>query len=323
MPERNPFLLEEPAVISFSGGRTSAYLLHRTLEAYGGELPEGVRVIFCNTGKERPETLDFIERCSQRWSVPVTWLEYWPGENPSGKSRHWFREVNYATAARQGEPFTTLIEARKVPPNVRMRFCTGQLKIHTTNRYVRHELGWTEYRNAIGLRHDEPRRVAKILAPQQTTRTVETLFGQEEETVGRYKEELSGEEPCCPLHRAKVTLDEIMAFWQQERGGLALNDWLALPKAERPGWDLELRPDEGNCDCCFLKGAGKLLEIMRERPDLAAWWIEQEEKQLGKSSHTFRNDRPPYRILLEMAQQPGLDFSCFPSDPTLPCHCTD
>ena len=54
-----------PRLIHFSGGRTSAYLLFHTLEAYGGSLAKNVRVVFCNTGKEREETLIFIRRCSE------------------------------------------------------------------------------------------------------------------------------------------------------------------------------------------------------------------------------------------------------------------
>ena len=32
----------------------------------------------------------------------------------------------------------------------------------------------------------------------------------------------------------------------------------------------------GNCDLCFLKSSKKRLSIIRERPDLARWWIEKE-----------------------------------------------
>lgn len=61
--------------ISFSGGRTSAYMLHQILEA-NGDLPKRAKVVFANTGREMPATLDFVQECSERWNVPITWLEY-------------------------------------------------------------------------------------------------------------------------------------------------------------------------------------------------------------------------------------------------------
>lgn len=76
MTRGNPYRLDTPAVVSFSGGRTSGMMLWHVIEAFGGTLPDDVKVVFANTGKERPETLDFVERCSQRWGVPVVWLEY-------------------------------------------------------------------------------------------------------------------------------------------------------------------------------------------------------------------------------------------------------
>jgi 3'-phosphoadenosine 5'-phosphosulfate sulfotransferase (PAPS reductase)/FAD synthetase len=65
----NPYKIEGPAVISFSGGRTSAYMLRKVLDAHEGELPPDVFVVFADTGKERPETLDFVRECSKRWGV--------------------------------------------------------------------------------------------------------------------------------------------------------------------------------------------------------------------------------------------------------------
>ena len=62
-------------VVSFSGGRSSGYMLHQFLDHNNG-LPSNAKVVFCNTGKEHHATLDFVKECSQRWSVPIVWLEY-------------------------------------------------------------------------------------------------------------------------------------------------------------------------------------------------------------------------------------------------------
>jgi len=64
----NPYLIEGPAVISFSGGRTSGYMLKHILDAHGGTLPDDIIVSFQNTGKEMPETLDFVRDCGERWA---------------------------------------------------------------------------------------------------------------------------------------------------------------------------------------------------------------------------------------------------------------
>src|SRR5262245_59992712 len=151
-------------------------MLRRVLDAHGGALPADRVVVFCNTGKEREETLDFVERCSLEWGVPVRWLEY-----RHRRGDHCFCEVNYATASREGEPFQAAIRARGVRgwlPNVYSRTCTIELKVLTTWRFVTQALGWAEYYNAIGLRADEPARVAKALGRKLRRRPERTLFGE-------------------------------------------------------------------------------------------------------------------------------------------------
>lgn len=206
----DPFLLPPQSVLSFSGGRTSGYLLRRVLDAFGGRLPSDRAVVFCNTGKEREETLEFVEECHQRWDVPIHWLEYrWePG-------RHYFVEVDFATASRNGEPFRQVIQAKSFLPNPVMRFCTGWLKIKTTNRFVRETLGWKEYHNAIGLRTDEPRRVKKMLRQKQVT-TRPTLFG-DEVIKENGADHPTGETPVCPLAEAGITNADVLRFWGGNR----------------------------------------------------------------------------------------------------------
>lgn len=243
----NPYLLDTPAVVSFSGGRTSGYMLYHILQAFGGRLPDDVKVIFCNTGKERPETLDFVERCSQEWGVPVTWLEYdsVTKEGERQKTRNgrlerpyqpFAREVNYATASRNGEPFEKIIRDRGMLPNPIARFCTVEGKILTTVRYLE-SLGWGQWDNAIGFRADEPQRVAKL---------------------ERANRRHAGETPVYPLFHAGATRDNVMRFWN------------AHP------FDLQLEQDEGNCDACLAgetevvtsQGIKQIKDLVGTEPEL-------------------------------------------------------
>lgn len=70
----DPFLIDGPTCISFSGGRTSAYMLWRALQSNGG-LPDEAVVTFANTGKEDVHTLEFVQACADEWDVPIAWIE--------------------------------------------------------------------------------------------------------------------------------------------------------------------------------------------------------------------------------------------------------
>jgi len=72
---KNPYRIDGPAVISFSGGRSSGFMLYNILEAYDGKLPDDIQVVFSNTGLEHRETYEFIHRIEENWT-PITWLEY-------------------------------------------------------------------------------------------------------------------------------------------------------------------------------------------------------------------------------------------------------
>jgi len=149
--ESKYILPPDKVLISFSGGRTSAYMLHQILAA-NGDLPERVRVVFANTGREMPETLDFVQECSDRWAVQVVWVE---DAKRGGDAL--FDVVSHNSASFDGEPFERLIERKKACPDQSKRFCTEHLKILPTRRYLM-SLGWTEWTNAVGIRADESHR---------------------------------------------------------------------------------------------------------------------------------------------------------------------
>jgi 3'-phosphoadenosine 5'-phosphosulfate sulfotransferase (PAPS reductase)/FAD synthetase len=189
----DPFLITGPAVISFSGGRTSAYMLWRILQAHGGTLPVDVVVCFANTGREMPATLDFVRDCSAAWNVPVVWLEF------THRGKNGYQVVNHNQAARAGEPFEALLVAASALPNPVQRSCTSELKIRTMKRYVLMELRWKSWQNVIGLRADEKKRVEHKRKPSRERWTVS-----------------------MPLFDAGIKKPDVLAFWKDQPFDLRL-----------------------------------------------------------------------------------------------------
>lgn len=184
----DPFKITEPTLISFSGGRTSAYMLWRVLQSNNGILPKDAVVCFANTGKEVEQTYEFIKDCEDHWNVKINWLEYLP-DAPG------FKVVDFGTAARNGEPFEAVIRKYGKLPNPAQRWCTGKLKITTMHKFVC-SLGWKHHEqdnnDFVGIRYDEQRRAAK--APLSK----------------------------LPLVASKITKADVMDFWSKQSFDLRL-----------------------------------------------------------------------------------------------------
>lgn len=251
----NPYLITGPALISFSGGRTSAFMLWQILQAHGGKLPDDVVVAFANTGKEREETLRFVHECGTRWGVHIHWLEWRPMPER-------FAEAGFNSAARSGEPFEGLIALRGRLPNALQRFCSRELKVEPIKAFCL-SLGWDHWQNVIGLRYDEGLRVLRKLA-------------ENDKGGHRWKSAM-------PMAKAKATKADVMAFW-------AGHDF-----------DLGLMPHEGNCDLCFLKSRGKLSEIIRSRPGVEDWWVQQEA-----GGNRFERSRSYQELAAQTLAQPDM-----------------
>lgn len=279
----NPYKIEGPALISFSGGRTSAFMLKQIIDAHGGTLPNDIYVTFANTGKEMPETLDFVQACSEHWDVKVHWLEL---EMADERPVYRTKEVTYETASRDGKPFEALIGRRSYLPNPVARFCTAELKIRRMKDFMWKMQGYKHWDNVLGLRYDEPKRVSS------------SRNASERERWGNL----------MPMYDAKHTVKDVLEFWQKA------NFDLTLPSID--GQTLA-----GNCDLCFLKGRKTLTKLIKERPDLTTWWIAQENRIGEGTGATFRSDRPPYVELLKEAENPVMDDMF--EDDAMSCFCHD
>jgi len=276
----NPYKIDGPALISFSGGRTSGFMLYNIIQAHGGKLPDDIHVVFANTGKEAPETLDFVHEISQKWDIKIHWLEMYLGkERPIYRTK----EVTYETAARNGEPFEELLDHRKYLPNPVTRFCTSELKIKVMYRFMRKIKGYKDWFNVIGLRYDEPRRVASAMKQYNTWTNI------------------------TPMNDAKHTVKDVTEFWNKQNFDLNLTN----ANGKTPA---------GNCDLCFLKGMDTTISILKERPEMADWWIKQEQKFGKHSGATFRKDRPSYIKLVDISKS---QQNLFNDDDQMTCFCHD
>lgn len=235
-------------------------MLRLLLDEHGGTLPADCHVVFANTGKEDEATLRFVRDCAHGWSVPIVWVEYMPdGEG--------WRRVDFASASRNGEPFEALIRKRNYLPNPVARFCTVELKILRIADYMR-SLGNEEFEVLVGLRADEPKRIAKLRAdPSGGTRGIERR---------------------APLADLGVTRQEVGRYWQTAPFDLT------LPNVNGTTYG-------GNCDLCFLKATQIVMSLIAQNPNRALWWVKQ-EKSISNSKiqngGTFRKDRPSYSQMM-------------------------
>lgn len=217
--------MNEVNVLSFSGGRTSAYMLWK----YKDEID---LVIFCNTGKEAEGTLEFVKNCGEYFDKEIIWLEF----NPNSENK--YDIVSFETASRNGEPFERLIRKNKFLPNRRMRTCTVEMKATTIKRYLKKglKLNVHNVNMYLGIRKDEPNRYYKL---KNTNR--------------------NGWENVMPLFKDDITKNDVLEFWKNQP------------------FDLNIHSHEGNCDLCFLKGLSKKIELLKDKPEIANWWIDMED----------------------------------------------
>lgn len=148
MSENNSIL------VSVSGGRTSAFMAIYLKNLW----PEkNIEFVFANTGKEKEETLIFLDKLDKHWELGIVWLE--ADVNPIKGKGTKFKKVNFETASRNGEPFYDVIKKYGLPSKL-FRHCTRELKERPIHKYAKSIFG-SNYITAIGIRADEKHRIGK------------------------------------------------------------------------------------------------------------------------------------------------------------------
>ena len=243
-------------VCTFSGGRTSAFM-GRLLKEMPKYKDYQKVFIFANTGKEKEETLEFIDRCDKEFNLNIVWLEALVNKEKGIGTT--YKVVSFETASRNGEPFKDMLDKYAMPNNFASN-CTRELKLYPINKYVK-DLGFDEVVTAMGIRYDERHRESNSADKQNIIYPL--------------------------IYDLKVDNKFIRDWW------------------DRQSFDLDLKDYEGNCDLCFKKSLKKRLTIIKEKPEVADWWLKMEQDYSSEAIPRFDlRTNKSIDQLIEMAKQP-------------------
>ena len=115
----------------------------------------------------------------------------------------------------------------------------------------------------------------------------------------------------APMAMAKHTKKDVTEFWAKQPFDLKLQNFNGVTK-------------HGNCDLCFLKGAGQVYSLIAEKPERAIWWAKMEALALTSKPDgaKFHKDRPTYQQMYDNVMMQG-DWIGHEDDESISCFCGD
>lgn len=138
-------------VISFSGGRTSAFM---TLEVL--KIHPNAEVIFMDTGAEHPKTYEFIRNFSRFFGIKITCLRVVP--NSKMRKASTYEQLTVDEIGPDLIPWKRMLN-KYGHPYVGGAFCTDRMKTVPFTKYCDAWYGKGNYDRWLGIRIDEPNRL--------------------------------------------------------------------------------------------------------------------------------------------------------------------
>jgi hypothetical protein len=280
--------MKKKLLVSFSGGKSSGYMLWWIFNEWQDRHNWEIVVVFANTGKEVEGTLLFVDECANEWGIDIVWVEAKckddngvPFSEKGRSVKH--KVVNFETASRNGEPFEEMISILGIP-STNAPLCSYQLKRAAIMSYIK-SIGWDDYYTAIGVRVDEPKRLPSM-ADAENKKIIYFL---------------------AHVH---PTTKKFVSLWWSNRG-----------------FNLDIHPDDGNCDNCWKKDLNRLCRNARRKPNSFDWWqnmtdkyghLNPREVDLEPPFNFYRGNLSPKEIL-EIANKKNNQTILFTGEPFNSC----
>ena len=146
-------------VVSFSGGRTSAYLVISAIELFG---VENVDVVSMDTGAEHPMTYEFIRQfhayITEVYGLEITYLRT-NFDSPLGQGNS-YHVLGVDRIKADLKPFADMVNKYGVP-YIGGMFCTDRMKLVPFTKYCNEKYGRGNFETWLGIRADEPKRLTE------------------------------------------------------------------------------------------------------------------------------------------------------------------
>ncbi len=147
---------EKVKVVSFSGGRTSAYLVW--LMEKTKRPGEVVVYLFMDTGAEHPKTYEFVRNVVKHFGIDLVCLRV--DINPELGKGNGYKVVSIDEIGPDLSPWSEMMKKYGVP-YYGGAFCTDRMKLVPFKKYCDDAFGKGNYETWLGIRADEPNRLAK------------------------------------------------------------------------------------------------------------------------------------------------------------------
>ena len=256
-------------VISFSGGRTSAYLVWLIvveLILKGVNLKDIV-VIFMDTGAEHPKTYEFVRNIVKYWGINLVCLRV--EINPKLGKGNSYEVISIDDIGKDLKPWEKMLE-KYGTPYLGGAFCTDRMKTAPYLKYCNEHFGKGNYITWLGIRYDEPKRLIgddiqykksaykQLKAQALEDYEITDLFCKVSEDLSV----LDGEYADLAESTKELIIKRINN--QKEMGFRYLAQIYKESKSEILYWwgnqpfNLEIEDHLGNCVFCIKKSIGKV-----------------------------------------------------------------